>query len=379
VLAVATLFLFSPSSPSAQQELSQHASQAQLTELKNNIQKINSWLSKANTEKTGLSKQLEKQDKEINTISRDIRFSNAKISKYVSELSILNKQYRKQNAALGTQKEFLTKQIQTAYLRGEQSELKILLDTNNPQDFSRLMKYFSYINEAREEKISLFRDTLNTIKETETKILLQKKGLSEQKLALQVSLDKLKSQRDQRKKILIQLESKIQNNSQRLAKLKADQIRLKTLLDELEVAIANIPLPSDAAPFYKQKKKLPWPSRGKVLSSFGSRIAQGKLKSNGIRLATQENDPVKSVHYGRVIFSNWIRGFGLLIIIDHGDNYMSLYGYNKSLVKETGDWVRAGEVIAYSSQSQKNKESGLYFEIRKKGKPQNPSYWLSSD
>jgi len=363
----------------ADQALSQHASQAQLKELKNNISKINSWLNKANSEKTGLSKQLEKQDKEINNISRDIRFSNANISKIISELKKLSRQHREQAAALRTQKKFLIKQIQTAYLHGEQSALKMLLNTDNPQDFSRQMKYFTYINEAREEKINLFRNTLNAINATETKTLLKKKGLSEQKRSLQDSLVKLKVQRDQRKKVLIQLESKIQNNAQRLTKMKADQARLKTLLDELEVAIANIPLPSDSAPFYKQKNKLPWPSRGKVLARFGTRIAQGKLKLNGVRLSTQEDDPVKSVHYGRVIFSNWIRGFGLLIIIDHGDNYMSLYGYNKSLVKETGDWVRAGEVIAYSSQSQKNNESGLYFEIRKKGKPQNPSYWLSSD
>jgi septal ring factor EnvC (AmiA/AmiB activator) len=105
-------------------------------------------------------------------------------------------------------------------------------------------------------------------------------------------------------------------------------------------------------------------------------VAQGKLKSNGIRIATKEDGFVKSVHDGRVIFSDWLRGFGLLLIIDHGDDYMSLYGNNKTLLKETGDWITGGEVIAHTRSSGSSKESGLYFEIRYKGKPKNPLKWL---
>jgi len=383
LLVICTLFLygsvlqlFLPSLSLAAQNQPQHESEAQLAALKNNISKINSWLSTANTEKTGLSKQLEKQDKEINSISRDIRFSNAKIAKHVTNLKSLSRLKKEQTATLLSQKNYLIKQIQTAYKHGEPTELKLLLDTDNPQDFARQMRYFSYLNEARKEKIKAFNDTLTQIKQTENKSLLEKKGLSEQKFRLEKNREQLKEQRRLRNQVLVKLESRIKDKSLRLKKMKADQQRLSTLLNELEAAIANIPLPSDASPFYKQKNKLPWPSHGKVLARFGSRIAQGKLKLNGIRISTKENDQVKSIHYGRVIFSNWIRGFGLLIIIDHGDNYMSLYGNNKSLLKETGDWVRAGETIAYTHQSQKNKESGLYFEIRKKGQPQNPSLWL---
>ena len=135
-------------------------------------------------------------------------------------------------------------------------------------------------------------------------------------------------------------------------------------------------MPSDSAPFSQQKSKLPWPSRGKVVAEYGSSVANGKLKLNGIRIITKENEDVLSIYSGRVIFSNWIRGFGLLIIIDHGNQFMSLYGNNKSLTKETGDWVRVGETIAISSEYTSSLETGLYFEIRKKGKPINPRKWL---
>jgi len=354
----------------------QQASEAQLTKLKNSIKKVNRWLSLANTEKTGLSKQLEKQEKKIDKISRKIRHSNAKISKHASELKSLERKHREQNSSLEKQQKYLIKQLQVAYLRGDQTELKMLLDTNNPQDIARQMHYFSYISDARNEKIHKFKEALAEIKETETHILKQKKELSAHRQVLEKSREALRLQRKQRKEVLVKLETNIKSNSQRLNKMKADQQRLEKLLHELEIAIANIPLPADATPFYRQKSKLPRPSRGKVSARFGSRVAQGKLKLNGIHIATVENAPVKTIHYGRVIFANWIRGFGLLIIIDHGDDYMSLYGNNKSLIKETGDWVRAGETIAYSSESNAKRESGLYFEIRKKGKPQNPSLWL---
>jgi septal ring factor EnvC (AmiA/AmiB activator) len=358
------------------QAASQENSEKELAKLKTNISKINRWLSRANTEKTGLSTQLENQEQRINQISKDIRHSNSKINQHTRKLQTLQSQFKTQKKSLNKQKAFLIKQLQTAYLYGEQSDLKLLLNSDNPQELALDMRLFKYISNARSEKIASFENILSDIEETRSAMLTQKKHLSEQRTRQENNYNKLKKEQKQRKKVLNQLNARIQNNSQRLEKLKADQKRLENLLVELETAIANIPLPNDAVPFHEQKTKLPWPSHGKVIGRFGSRIAQGKLKRNGILIATKEDQAVKSIHYGRVIFSNWIRGFGLLIIIDHGNNYMSLYGGNKSLTKETGEWVRAGEIIAYSTQSITKNESGLYFEIRKNGKPQNPNYWL---
>jgi len=355
---------------------SQDASQHKLDQLKKNIREVNKWLSKANTEKSGLSRELELQEKEISRVSKNIRAIHLKISKQVKELKDLKTQSKQQKSSLIQQKAFLIKQLQTAYLQGNQPALKMLLDDDAPQDIARYMHFFSYINDARNEKITAFQSSLAQLKTTETNILKQQTKLNKNRHTLETDRKSLRQNRKQRKKSLKKLSENIKNNAQRLKKMKADQNRLKKLLVELERTITSIPTPADATPFKQQKYKLPWPSRGRVIARFGSRIAQGKLKLNGIRIATQENSEVSAIHHGRIIFSNWIRGFGLLIIIDHGDNYMSLYGNNKSLVKDTGDWVSAGETIAYSNESSTKNESGLYFEIRKNGKPLNPSLWL---
>ena len=355
---------------------SQDASQDKLKQLQKSIQEVNKWLSKANTEKSGLSKELESKEKEISRVSKNIRAISKKISKQVKELKSINKLKKQQKHSLNQQKTFLIKQLSTAYLQGNQPALKMLLDDDAPQDIARYMHFISYINDARNEKITAFQLSLAELKATETNILAQQTKLNRNRHSLETDRKSLRQNRKQRKKVLAKLSNNIKNNAQRLKKMKADQSRLKKLLSELERTIANIPTPENATPFKQQKHKLPWPSRGRVTARFGSRIAQGKLKLNGIRIATQENSKVTAIHHGRVIFSNWIRGFGLLTIIDHGDNYMSLYGNNKSLVKDTGDWVTAGEIIAYANESNTKNESGLYFEIRKNGKPLNPSYWL---
>jgi septal ring factor EnvC (AmiA/AmiB activator) len=370
------IFIFILSRPNIGLADTQDASQHQLDQLKKNIKDINQWLSKANSEKSGLSRELELQEKEINRVSKNIRVVNLEISKQVKELKQLKQQSKQQKHSLNQQKSFLINQLRTAYLQGNQPALKMLLDDDAPQDIARYMHFFSYINDARNEKITAFQSSLAQLKTTETNILKQQTKLNKNRRALETDRKSLRQNRKKRKKVLSQLGKTIKNNAQRLIKMKTDQRRLTKLLNELEQTIASIPTPADASPFKQQKYKLPWPSRGRVIARFGSHIVQGKLKLNGIRIATKENSKVNAIHHGRVIFSNWIRGFGLLIIIDHGDNYMSLYGNNKSLVKETGDWVGAGETIAHSNESSIKNESGLYFEIRKNGKPLNPSQWL---
>ena len=366
------LSLVTTTTTTAEQQVSQH----QLDQLTKNIKSVDRWLDEANTEKSGLSKQLRKYEKQISRISKDIKQINTKNLNLLKDLKSLKAQLKAQKSSLNQQKKHLVKQLKAVYLQGKQPAIKLLLDSDDPQNLSRYMMYFSYINDARGEKIKQFQASLKALESTETNILKQQSQLNKNKALLSKNRRQLNLESKQRKKVLVKLESNIKSKSHRLEKLKADQVRLEQLLREVEQAIANISLPSDAAPFSQQKSKLPWPTRGKVQERFGSRLAQGKLKANGIRISTKEDAPIRAIHYGRVIFSNWIRGFGLLLIVDHDEGYMSLYGNNKSLLKETGDWIAAGETIAYSGASGGNTESGLYFEIRRNGKPQNPTSWL---
>lgn len=148
--------------------------------------------------------------------------------------------------------------------------------------------------------------------------------------------------------------------------------------DDKEADADYTPKVTDSGkPFARMRAKLPWPARGRVLGRFGDSLAQGQLKRNGILIGTARNARVHAVHGGRVVFGNWLRGFGLLLIVDHGNNYMSLYGHNSSLLKEPGDAVKAGEPIAIAGDSGGADAIGLYFEIRHRGSPVNPMHWLA--
>ncbi len=349
---------------------------AQLEQLKRNIAKLDRWLNQANSEKSGLVKALKKQEQDIAYISHQLRKLKTQNQQLQAQLNELKQQGKQQSRNLEAQKQGLIKQLRSVYRQGRQPALKLLLDNNEPQDAARYLHYFQYLSRDQEQRIARFKQDLASLQTTQRSILSKQSALENNRATLSQQLAELKTKRDTRKKILTQLEQKLTSESQRLDKLKADYARLEKLLEEVELAIANIPLPDDAKPFATLKAKLPWPTHGKVRERFGARVAQGKLRSNGIRIATRDEQDVKAVHYGRVVFSDWLRGFGLLIIIDHGEGFMSLYGNNKSLAKETGDWVRAGETIAYSGDTGGQSESGLYFEIRRKGKPQNPAHWL---
>ncbi len=357
-------------------DISQEDSEAKLDKLKAGIKKMTNWLFQANDEKTGLNKELKKSELKINQLSKNIRASKNKIDLNKAELLTLKSQLNELQAKLKTHQVFLEKQIQVAYFQEGHSKIKLLLNTDNPQDIARQLRYFDFIKEARKGKIDEILNLLKSIQKTEDNIKQKTVNLEQQTKQLESRQFELSQTLKKKHQLLSKLEKEIKGNTQNLEKMQVDQARLKSLLEELEASLVNIALPSDSAPFSQQKSKLPWPSHGKVVAEYGSSVANGKLTLNGIRFGNKENDVVSSVYSGRVIFANWIRGFGLLLIVDHGDQYMSLYGNNKSLTKETGDWVRVGETIAISSESTTSQETGLYFEIRQQGKPLNPRKWL---
>ena len=138
---------------------------------------------------------------------------------------------------------------------------------------------------------------------------------------------------------------------------------------------ADLPPNTNSTPIENRKGKLTWPIKGRVSKRFGNRRAQGKLRWNGVIINARTGTAITAVHRGRVVFSDWLRGFGLLTILDHGDGYLSLYGHNEVLNKEPGDWVENGEIIAYSGRNTEQSISGLYFELRHQGKPINPTKW----
>lgn len=355
---------------------SQEESEAKLKQLKRNIAELSSWLNKANQEKSGLTSKLRSQEKRIAAASKEIRTARGKITALLKEIDKLNRSIKTQKKALKAQQSYLTIELRALYLEGKQPKLKALLDQNDPQDSARYLSYFNYLREARSDQLSDYKSAVKTLEETQTETLRRQNVLSQEKQNLETKRASLKEQNAKRKLTLSLLTKNIKTKAQELTQLKDNQQRLKALLLQVEKSISELQLPSESSPFSGRKSKLPWPSRGKVIERFGSRLAQGKLRSNGIRIATKEDTEIVAIHYGRVVFSDWLRGFGLLIIVDHGEGYLSLYGNNKSLLRDVGDWVRPGEGISHAGNSGGLNRPSLYFEIRKNGKPQNPLRWL---
>jgi septal ring factor EnvC (AmiA/AmiB activator) len=157
--------------------------------------------------------------------------------------------------------------------------------------------------------------------------------------------------------------------------LKANQSALEKVLRAVQESMADLPANLGNSPFASLQGKLKWPAQGRMVHHFGAYREQGALRWNGVLIAAPPGSPVRAVHHGRVVFADWMRGFGNLIIVDHGGGYMSLYGHNESLLKGPGDWVRGGETLATSGNSGGQSQAGLYFEIRHKGTPVNPARW----
>jgi septal ring factor EnvC (AmiA/AmiB activator) len=279
----------------------------------------------------------------------------------------------------------LAQQIRAAYTIGQQEYVKILLNQQDPAAVSRTLTYYDYFNRARLTRIKSIDTSLAELQKLEEKIQAKTAKLERNQQEQSSEKTQLENTRSQRANVLARLHQQILAKGERLSLMQEDERRLQRLLDSLATAPADdaqTPADSELAtegtehtPFRTLRGRLQWPSRGKLTTRYGSARKIGKLKWQGVTIRAPEGTEVRAISHGRVAFSDWLRGFGLLTIIDHGDGYMSLYGGNQSLFKEVGDWVEAGEVIAGVGNSGGRKNSALYFEIRHNGKPTNPLKW----
>jgi len=370
-------FSFNVASASKNEDMSHY--QDKLEKLQKSIAKVQQHLkgnkkqrSNVLTELQTLEVEISKTARKLKKLEKDVHSSRKQERKLKTELKQLNEQ-------LNNQRTILSEQIRSAYSMGHQQNLKMLLNQQDPAQAGRTQAYFSYLNRARQQQINEFTATFELKKQTEVEL---KQTLKTQNQLLKTQKDKKRQrqkQRFQRKKLLAELSKKINNQESTLTSLESSRGRIENLLKSLGELLADIPTsPSENRPFLSQKGKLPWPVKGRFMSRFGQSKNYGDLKWNGVLIKTELGTPVRVISHGRVAFSDWLQGFGFITIIDHGDGFMSLYGQNESLFKQTGDWVQAGEVIATAGDSGGQPVSGVYFEIRSRGKPVNPSKWCSS-
>ncbi len=359
----------------AERSVKRQAKEAELLQLRERIASLRGELNKVRTRYDSLREELRGVEQAVSRISDELRGLDDRLAEQARRLGALQKRRQDLEGSIAQQRRYLEQQIRAAYAMGRQEYLKILLNQEDPATLGRALTYYDYLNRARSERITALLDTVRQLEgvrrdiEAETTRLGQ---LREQQRLRKVELER---NREARGKLLAQMEQELNSKDRRLKGLLNDEKELESLILALAQALEDIPAePGNHRPFGQMRGKLPWPARGRIVERFGS-TRLGSLQWQGVVIGAKEGLPVRAVSHGRVAFADWMRGYGYLLIIDHGGGYMSLYGHNQSLHKDVGDWVSAGDTIATIGSSGGNDRSGLYFEIRRDGKPQNPSRW----
>ena len=350
--------------------------QQRMQQLQSDIGSLQDWLNKAQNQASDLQKQLRSNEKKISSLRKAIKQNQQSSKKSVSRLTKLQQQSSHFQDALSEQYQQLSNQLKNQYQQGQNSASNLLLSLDNPSTLARNMAYYQYLNQASANQMAVYRQTLNSLalvqqEQADLALELQQydKQLQEQTQNLTQAKTKLATN-------LNQLKNKQASKAQRLASAKADQIQAQELLEQIQVAISKANIQVANIPLVDAKGKLPWPLKGKVLNRFGASNSAYPLSQQGWLIAAQEGSDVVAIHGGQVVFSDWLKGYGLVIILDHGDSFLSLYGQNQALYLSVGDYAAAQQLIASSGKSGGNTQAAVYFSLRKQGKPLNPKQWL---
>ena len=368
------LWLAALALPAAQPDRA-HA-EANLRSLKERIERIQRQVQDDAAEKDRLTRDLRAAEQSVSKAQGELGKVRSKRTETSAERARLQDERTQRMAERDRTQGDLASQLRSAYMMGRNEPLKMLLNQRNPAQFQRNLTYYGYFGRDRAMKINLITQNIADIDELAHQIEQQDSQLAQLELQRQRRVQELDKARKSRGLVLASLEAESRNRGAQLKRLQQQQQQLENLVAELRRATEATPFdPND--PFAKLRGRLSWPVAGKVETGYGDTIAGG-LRSNGIEIAADRGATVRAVHEGRVIFADWLSGRGLLIILDHGNGYLSLYGHNEQLFKQAGTTVQAGEAIATAGDSGGRARPGLYFEIRRAGKPVNPSGWFKS-
>lgn len=269
---------------------------------------------------------------------------------------------------------WLAKTVRASYQTGREERIKLLLNQQEPERIARLLRYQEYFQHARTDRLADVEGELVALRRVAKQVNAARAELLDRRTELAAHEKRLKSARTEREQAIASLNRSLDKRGGDIAGLRRDQQHLEKLLEEMRRSQPSVPADAGGKPFGQLNGKLPWPVPGKLLASFNSQ-REGALRWEGVILAADSGTPVRAIHPGRVVFADWMRGYGLLIILDHGGGYLTLYGYNESLLREVGEWVASGDVLALAGRSGGNDRSALYFEIRHRGKVVNPARW----
>ena len=370
---IAALLLLATLPAAAADEIK--SKESELQQLNSRIESLRAELVDSERLREGLRADLKAVEEKISASVKALRSIGREIEVERERLRALEESRTEQRQHIDLQREALARQLRAAYAMGRQERLKIMLNQQDPAVISRALTYYEYFNRARRQSIGRINQVIAQLTATEAEIAKQERQLVAAREQQQKDKAVLESSRLAREPILAALSEEIEGKSQRLRRLEEDAKELTGIVERLQREKLELPMEIESGkPFAKLKGKLIWPAKGRLSARFGSSKA-GNLRWEGVLISAREGEPVRAIHHGRVAFADWLRGFGLLMIIDHGEGYMTLYGHNESLLKDTGEWVEPGETIGTVGATGGRAQPGTYFGIRHNGRPMDPKHW----
>jgi len=320
----------------------------------------------------------ELQDAEVTISEKRIRLKELERERDFSakRKAELEAQLATREAELDEESTELAEQVRAAYMSGSQERIKLLLNQRDPATLGRLMAYYGYFNDYRADNIDAVTAAIRELAELHSQVAAEEARIADLAKVRYAELTELNVAQEQRQALLASLKGKIADEGREVDRLAAQEKDLSRLITELTSILSDYPIRSEE-PFSGYKGRLTWPVAGRLLHDYGQPRVSDQLKWNGVVLAAPRGQEVRSVYHGRVIFADWLAGLGLLVIVDHGESYMTLYGYNETILKNTGHWVAPGDVIATVGDSGGQTQASLYFEIRRGTQPVNPRQWVT--
>ena len=353
----------------------QQETREKLEQLRVEIKDISREISTEKSRKNSLQGQLREAEVGLGVLQKDIAANERELHKSRLHLAELKARQLELIKSREQQQALVARELRAAYQMGHQGQLKILLNQENPNTLARAIAYYRYFFQARNKHIEIYREILAELDELEP-------GIAKATAELEKRGETLKKQRKElihatrnREIAVKNLVASITQKGGKLKQMAQDQLRLEQLLEAIEQAVVDLKMPQNYRAFSEAKGTMPWPISGRASHRFGNARNAGKMRWLGVTIPAKEGTNIAAIHHGRVVYSDWLRGSGLLIIIDHGDDYMSLYAHNQSLLRDVGEWVSAGTVIGTVGNTGGQNKTGLYFEVRYQGKPTNPAAW----
>lgn len=350
--------------------------EAELKKVNARIEKVRKAVNQDIEKRDKLSAQL--RDAELGVQGARRKLDETRAQRIASEarLEELEREQASREKELAAERGALAGELRTAYVNGREEQLKMLLNQQDPAEFGRMLTYYGYFGRARAERIDSIRDKLEHLALLREKIAAESQRLKDLEARQEQELAALKGAQQQRTQAVAAIDSQIKTRGGEIKRLESQARGLEKLIADLRKALQSVPV-AKQAPFEPLRGKLPWPvQQGKVLARFGQPRAGGSLKWQGMLIGTDRGSRVRAPFAGRVAYADWLPGMGLMIVLDHGGGYLSLYGHNEEVFKKVGDPVAAGDVIGAVGDTGGHNQPALYFEVRRGREPVNPENWL---